>query len=69
MSLDEASAKLRSGPPVDDAEDHALDVWAGVIPLHVAAERPLADPQLRDALAPSDVVTGWTPGRGRADRP
>ncbi len=29
----EASAKVRTGPPVDDDEDYALDVWAGVIPL------------------------------------
>lgn len=62
MSLDEASAKARSGPPVDDDEDHALDVWAGVIPLYLAAERPVADPQLRAAIAPSDVVEGWKPG-------
>lgn len=68
MSLDEASAKLRSGP-VDDAEDHALDVWAGVIPLHVAAEPPLADPQLRDAIAPSEVVRGWKPGGRRVPGP
>lgn len=62
MSLDEASAKLRTGPPVDDDEDYDLDVWAGVIPLAVAAGAPLADPRLPDGVAPSSVVTGWTPG-------
>lgn len=62
MSLHEASAKVRTGPPVDDDEDHALDVWAGVIGLHLAAGPPQADPQLRDGIAPSDVVTGWKPG-------
>ncbi|CAN5214426.1 hypothetical protein BH20ACT16_BH20ACT16_09050 [soil metagenome] len=62
MSLDEASAKIRTGPPIDDDEDHELDVWAGVIPLGLAAQSPQADPQLRDGIAPSDVVTGWRPG-------
>jgi nitroimidazol reductase NimA-like FMN-containing flavoprotein (pyridoxamine 5'-phosphate oxidase superfamily) len=61
MSLDEASAKLRRGPPVDDDEDHELDVWAGVIPLRLAAGAPVADPQLADGIHPSEVVTGWKP--------
>ena len=39
MELDEASAKLRRGGPVDDDEDYALDVWAGVVPLALAARR------------------------------
>jgi hypothetical protein len=40
------SAKVRSGPPIDDEEDHALPVWAGVIPLHLAPGAPLPDPRL-----------------------
>ncbi len=43
LRLDEASAKVRSGPPVDAPEDYALDVWAGEIPLHLAAGVPLPD--------------------------
>jgi nitroimidazol reductase NimA-like FMN-containing flavoprotein (pyridoxamine 5'-phosphate oxidase superfamily) len=46
LPLDEASAKIRSGPPVDDDEDYALDVWAGVIPLRLVAGEPVADPRL-----------------------
>ena len=61
MSLDEASAKVRTGPPVDD-DDYALDVWAGVIPLGVSAGAPVADPRLADGIAPSQVVTTWRPG-------
>jgi uncharacterized protein len=46
MPLTEASAKVRTGPPLDDEEDYELDVWAGVIPLRLVAERPVDDPRL-----------------------
>lgn len=61
LSLDEASAKVRSGPPADDREDHGLDVWAGVVPLALAAGAPVPDPRLAHGIAPSAVVTGWSP--------
>jgi uncharacterized protein len=38
IPLDEASAKIRTGPPEDEAEDLDLPVWAGVVPIHLAAE-------------------------------
>ncbi|MGI8593979.1 MAG: pyridoxamine 5'-phosphate oxidase family protein [Solirubrobacteraceae bacterium] len=63
MNLDEASAKLRTGPPVDDEEDYALDVWAGVIPLSLAAGEPSADPRLRAGIGPSACVEDWDPAR------
>jgi uncharacterized protein len=43
LPIREASAKIRSGPPADDAEDYALPVWAGVLPLTVAPGVPLPD--------------------------
>jgi hypothetical protein len=43
MPLTEASAKVRTGPPVDDEEDYALDVWAGVIPLRLEKGEPIRD--------------------------
>jgi hypothetical protein len=46
LPLDEASAKVRSGPPIDAEEDYALPHWAGVIPLRVAAGEPEPDPRL-----------------------
>jgi hypothetical protein len=61
MRLDECSAKVRTGPPVDDDEDYALPVWAGVVPLATAAGEPLADPKLADGIEPSPAVTGWSP--------
>jgi nitroimidazol reductase NimA-like FMN-containing flavoprotein (pyridoxamine 5'-phosphate oxidase superfamily) len=33
LPLDEASAKVRTGPPIDDEEDYELPIWAGVLPL------------------------------------
>ena len=38
IPLDEASAKVRTGPPEDEPEDLDLPVWAGVVPIHLAAE-------------------------------
>jgi nitroimidazol reductase NimA-like FMN-containing flavoprotein (pyridoxamine 5'-phosphate oxidase superfamily) len=38
VPLDEASAKIRTGPPQDEPEDMDLPVWAGVVPIHLAAE-------------------------------
>jgi nitroimidazol reductase NimA-like FMN-containing flavoprotein (pyridoxamine 5'-phosphate oxidase superfamily) len=43
VALDEASAKVRSGPPTDDKRDLDLDVWAGVIPLSLEPRAPIAD--------------------------
>ena len=57
LSIDEASAKLRTGPPVDDEEDHALDVWAGVVPLATTVGTPVPDPLLRPAIPIPPHVT------------
>jgi hypothetical protein len=43
LPLTEASAKVRQGPPLDDEEDYDLPVWAGLIPLSLAAGPPVAD--------------------------
>jgi nitroimidazol reductase NimA-like FMN-containing flavoprotein (pyridoxamine 5'-phosphate oxidase superfamily) len=43
LAIEEGSAKVRTGPPVDDEEDYARPVWGGVVPLHLAAGAPLAD--------------------------
>jgi nitroimidazol reductase NimA-like FMN-containing flavoprotein (pyridoxamine 5'-phosphate oxidase superfamily) len=47
LPLDEASAKVRTGPPVDGEADHALDVWAGVVPVRLVRGEPVPDPALR----------------------
>ena len=43
VPLSEASAKVRTGPPVDDEEDYKLDVWAGVIPMRLVKDEPIRD--------------------------
>ena len=63
MPLEEASAKVRTGPPLDDEEDYALDAWAGVIPLHMLAGDPLPDPRLPSTIAPSPAALRWTAAR------
>ena len=51
VPLEEVSAKIRTGPPVDDEEDYQLDCWAGEVPLRLVPEQPVADPQLRAGIA------------------
>jgi nitroimidazol reductase NimA-like FMN-containing flavoprotein (pyridoxamine 5'-phosphate oxidase superfamily) len=46
FSIEEASAKVREGPPLDDEEDYALPVWAGVLPLRAEAQAPIPDARL-----------------------
>jgi uncharacterized protein len=46
VPLDEASAKVRTGPPIDEDEDLELDVWAGVLPLGLVPGEPEPDPLL-----------------------
>ena len=46
LPLEEVSAKVRSGPPLDEEEDYTLPVWAGVIPMRLVADVPVADPRL-----------------------
>ena len=62
MAIDEASAKVRTGPPVDDDEDYELDAWAGVVPLALTPGAPQPDPRLRAGIAEPahvrDLVAG-----------
>jgi nitroimidazol reductase NimA-like FMN-containing flavoprotein (pyridoxamine 5'-phosphate oxidase superfamily) len=43
FAIEEASAKIRTGPPLDDEEDYELSVWAGVIPMKLEAKSPIPD--------------------------
>jgi uncharacterized protein len=52
LPIHEASAKVRTGDPVDEEEDYALDVWAGVIPLKLRADAPMNDARLKNGITP-----------------
>ncbi|MHB1537185.1 MAG: pyridoxamine 5'-phosphate oxidase family protein [Solirubrobacteraceae bacterium] len=59
LPLSDASAKVRSGPPLDDPEDLSLRTWAGEIPLALRAGAPRRDAHVPADVAPSRVVTEW----------
>lgn len=60
LPITEASAKIRTGDPVDDDEDYSMDVWAGVLPLTLRPGEPVADAKLRPDIAPPDPVTKYS---------
>jgi nitroimidazol reductase NimA-like FMN-containing flavoprotein (pyridoxamine 5'-phosphate oxidase superfamily) len=56
LPLVEASAKIRTGPPIDDEEDHEINVWAGVLPLRLVADDAIKDDRLRSGISLPDYV-------------
>jgi uncharacterized protein len=62
LPLSEASAKLRTGPPMDDEEDYALDTWAGTIPLDLVAGAPIPDARLAEGIPLSPSAEAWRTG-------
>lgn len=66
LALDEASAKVRSGPPKDDEADLGLDVWAGVVPLRTVAGDPVPDPGLAPGLDVPEYARSYRRSGGSA---
>jgi len=60
LPIEEASAKVRTGNPVDDEEDYALDIWAGVIPVRLAVLPPVSDPRLREDIEMPAYARNYT---------
>jgi hypothetical protein len=60
MPIDEASAKVRNGPPVDDEEDLELPYWAGQLPLTRGTGDPIPAPDLGRDLPVPGHVSDWT---------
>lgn len=56
VSIEEASSKVRSGPPLDDESDYGLAVWAGVLPLEIRSRPPVPDDKLVEGVALPDYV-------------
>ena len=63
MELTEASAKVRTGPPLDDEEDYSLRIWAGVIPLQLTAGEAVNDPRLPENIEPPSYTKNYQRGR------
>jgi nitroimidazol reductase NimA-like FMN-containing flavoprotein (pyridoxamine 5'-phosphate oxidase superfamily) len=64
FTMEEASAKIRSGPPLDDEEDYALPVWAGVLPLQLKPGDPVPDSRLPAGMPLPEYVRSYA-NRGR----
>jgi nitroimidazol reductase NimA-like FMN-containing flavoprotein (pyridoxamine 5'-phosphate oxidase superfamily) len=60
LPLTEASAKVRTGPPVDDEADYELPVWAGEIPLHLTASEPISDSRLLSGIGIPAYASHYT---------
>lgn len=59
LDLGEASAKIRTGPPVDDEEDYELPIWAGVIPISIVAGPPIPDDRNLAGVEPPESVANY----------
>ncbi len=62
LPLEEVSAKVRTGPPVDDDEDYALRVWAGVVPIRRTLGEPIGDGRVLPGVNTIDVARISRPG-------
>ncbi|HEY0218935.1 MAG TPA: pyridoxamine 5'-phosphate oxidase family protein [Afipia sp.] len=59
LKLDEASAKIRIGPPIDEPDDYKSDCWAGIIPFKTIALAAESDPKLRPGIEVPDFVRAF----------
>lgn len=64
IPIDEASAKIRTGPPIDDEADYDLPVWAGVVPLRLVAGTPIRDARLPLGFEPPAHAADYQGPRG-----
>jgi nitroimidazol reductase NimA-like FMN-containing flavoprotein (pyridoxamine 5'-phosphate oxidase superfamily) len=60
LPLVEVSAKVRTGPPIDDEQDYTLNVWAGVLPLKIEAGAPISDPRLQETITPPSYTLKYS---------
>ncbi len=59
IKINEASAKIRTGPAVDDKDDLDLNVWAGVLPLKTIADEPMRNPDLKENIGLPDYLHNY----------
>ena len=63
VPIREFSAKVREGPVIDDEEDYAFPVWAGVLPLNVVAGDPIRDSRVLEGIGVPDYVRNYSRSR------
>ena len=63
FTMEEASAKMRTGPPLDDEEDYALPVWAGVLPLTLTPTTPIPDSRLPEPTLLPEYIRHYRNGK------
>jgi nitroimidazol reductase NimA-like FMN-containing flavoprotein (pyridoxamine 5'-phosphate oxidase superfamily) len=59
LPIDEASAKVRTGGPIDDEEDYDMDVWAGVLPLNLKTGLPMSDTRLKKGVIVPEHISKY----------
>lgn len=62
LAIDEASAKIRTGGPIDDEEDYGMNVWAGVLPLSLAADSAVDDERLTPGSSVPEYIRNYRRG-------
>ncbi|MBW4630571.1 MAG: pyridoxamine 5'-phosphate oxidase family protein [Iphinoe sp. HA4291-MV1] len=60
LPITEASAKVRTGPPLDDEEDYSLPIWAGVLPLQLVASEAIPDSRLHTGINLPNSIRKYT---------
>ena len=60
LPIEEASAKLRTGHPIDDEEDYAMNIWAGILPVELRSGDPIDDDRLDNGAVPPNNITNYT---------
>ncbi len=69
LPIHEASAKVRTGGPKDDAEDMEMPIWAGVVPMHMVADSPVPDGHLRDGVKVPAYASNYRRPDGKGGDP
>jgi len=60
LTIESASAKIRTGPPGDDEADYALPIWAGVLPIQQQYLPPIDDPKLNEGVTAPDYIVNYS---------
>jgi len=65
LPIEEFSAKVRTGPPIDDEEDYSFPTWAGVVPLEIIAGPPIDDSRLNPVREAPPYARQYSRARAR----